>query len=151
MILTAVWGIFTPARAANALATDYTGFVQVDGKPAAGVPVALRHPSTGRILVRYTNAQGHYRFNNVGPDGVYSVEALGQVHQRRAFQGTTFRHDFKGGNCSGDSGATLSEPGWRPPAKGASFFTSYAPYMRTKQSSTAKKAASGRLSTECYL
>lgn len=85
------------AKAAHQLATDYTGFVVVDGKPAAGIPVVLRHPSTGRLLVRYTNAQGRYHFNNVRPDGIYAVEALGQTHERRAFQGTTFRHDFKGG------------------------------------------------------
>lgn len=97
VFLTAVWGLLTPAHAANALATDYTGFVVVHGKPTAGIPVVLRHPTTGRVLVRYTNAQGRYRFSNVRPDGVYRVEALGQVHARRVFQGTTFRHDFKGG------------------------------------------------------
>lgn len=97
VILTAAWGICTPARAANALATDYTGFVQLDGKPAAGIPVVLRHPSTGRVITRYTNAQGRYRFGNVRPDGVYSVEALGRTHERRAFQGITFRQDFAGG------------------------------------------------------
>ena len=97
VFLTAVWGLLTPAHAANQLATDYTGFVTADGRPAANVPVVLRHPTTGRVLVCYTNAQGRYRFSNVRPDGVYSVEALGQVHARRAFQGATFRHDFKGG------------------------------------------------------
>lgn len=85
------------AKAAHQLATDYTGFVQLDGKPAAGISVVLRHRATGRVLVRYTNAQGRYRFSNQRPDGVYTVEALGQTYERRAFQGTTFRHDFKGG------------------------------------------------------
>lgn len=94
VILTAVWGICTPAHAAGPLSTDFEGRVVVDGKRAAGIPVVLRHPTTGRVLVRYTNSTGRYHFTGLRPDGVYVISANGQSVQRTPVLGRTLNQDF---------------------------------------------------------
>ncbi|MBA0455276.1 carboxypeptidase regulatory-like domain-containing protein [Stenotrophomonas maltophilia] len=104
------------AQAAHVLASDITGVV-VDGqgKPIAGAVVRAYHHDTNRLIERRTNNKGRYHFNNLRPDGEYTVSHAATSYTGRVLLGQTHRQNFVGEPLRADSPSVLYSWIWRGP------------------------------------
>lgn len=117
LLLAATLAFTAPAaHAAHVLASDITGVV-VDGqgKPMAGEVVRAYHHDTNRLIERRTNNKGRYHFNNLRPDGQYTVTHAATSYTGRVQLGQTHRQNFVGDVVRYDSPSILFSWVWSGP------------------------------------
>ncbi|WP_200731794.1 carboxypeptidase-like regulatory domain-containing protein [Stenotrophomonas sp. S39] len=104
------------AQAAHVLASDITGVVvDAQGKPMAGEVVRAYHHDTNRLIERRTNNKGRYHFNNLRPDGEYTVSHAATSYTGRVLLGQTHRQNFVGDVVRYDSPSILFSWVWSGP------------------------------------
>ena len=70
---------------------------QTRGGPVGGITVSLVHPTLGRNVPAFTQANGYYFFTNVPPGQTYYIEAYSG--NKLLYRGTV---DYTGGSISHD-------------------------------------------------